>query len=82
MARMVRKQIYIKVRQERLLKRLAAETGMAEAEIVREAIDLQAEAVAAPRRALPWRRQVAYIEGLLAAGPVAGGRSMDARGPP
>lgn len=39
MSRMVRKQVYIEARQEAALKRLAAERGMAEAEIIREAID-------------------------------------------
>jgi hypothetical protein len=39
MPRMVRKQVYIEERQEAALKRLAAERGVAEAEIVREAID-------------------------------------------
>jgi len=41
MVRMVRKQIYIEPRQEALLKRLARETEMTEAELVRRAIDHQ-----------------------------------------
>lgn len=37
---MVRKQVFITADQNRLLKRRAGETGMAEAEIVRRGIDL------------------------------------------
>jgi hypothetical protein len=36
---MVRKQIYIKKRQEALLKRLSLARGLSEAEIIRQAID-------------------------------------------
>ena len=39
MGRMVRKQIYIEPRQERLLKRRAKELEISEAELVRRAID-------------------------------------------
>jgi len=41
MVRMVRKQIHIEPRQKALLKRLARETGMTEAELIRRAIDHQ-----------------------------------------
>ncbi len=43
MSDMVRKQIYITRRQEALLKRLARLRGASEAEIIRRAIDLEAE---------------------------------------
>ncbi|HUG55480.1 MAG TPA: hypothetical protein VMJ92_00245 [Candidatus Limnocylindrales bacterium] len=39
MARMVRKQVYIEPRQERLLKRRAKELGLTEAELIRQGID-------------------------------------------
>jgi hypothetical protein len=45
MSEMVRKQIYIKRRQQALLKRLAEERGLSEAEIVRQAIDREARHV-------------------------------------
>lgn len=38
MARMVRKQIYIEERQDRLLKEQAEQTGMTESELIRHAI--------------------------------------------
>lgn len=40
MKRMVRKQVYIEPRQERLLKRRARALGMTEAELIRDGIDL------------------------------------------
>jgi len=39
MAEMVRKQIYIEERHERLLKRISKTRGVSEAEIIRQAID-------------------------------------------
>jgi hypothetical protein len=39
MTQMVRKQIYIEPRQEALLKRLAQDQGVSEAELIRQAID-------------------------------------------
>ena len=43
MSEMVRKQIYIHRRQEALSKRLARLPGMSEAELIRRAIDREAE---------------------------------------
>ena len=42
MSEMVRKQIYISRRQQALLKRLAKQRGLSEAEIIRQAIDREA----------------------------------------
>lgn len=44
---MVRKQLYFEERQERALKRRAAETGLSEAELVRQALDAALGASAA-----------------------------------
>jgi hypothetical protein len=46
---MVRKQLYLEERHERALKRRAAETGLSEAELVRQALDA---ALAVPARAV------------------------------
>jgi len=43
MSDLVRKQIYIYPRQEALLKRLAKQLGLSEAEIIRQAIDREAQ---------------------------------------
>lgn len=42
MSKMVRKQIYISVRQKDMLKKLSEARGLSEAEIVRQAIDREA----------------------------------------
>jgi hypothetical protein len=48
---MVRKQIYIPRRQEQLLKRLAKERGVSEAEVIRQALDHEAQQQPTPVRA-------------------------------
>lgn len=40
MKRMVRKQVYIQPRQEEALKGMSAETGLSEAELIRQGVDL------------------------------------------
>ena len=39
MARMIRKQIYLRVDQDRRLKRLAKELGTSEADLIRQSVD-------------------------------------------
>ena len=76
MTAMIRKQIYLKPRQEELLKRVAAETGHSEAELIRQALDSWSESVEERRRALAaWEAERAFIESLIAQGPVPGGRN-------
>jgi DNA-binding ferritin-like protein (Dps family) len=76
MSQMVRKQVYIEPRQEALLKRAAAETGLSEAEIIRQAIDLWEEHVAGRRRAREvWQEERAFIESLISQGPIPGQRT-------
>lgn len=63
MTNMIRKQIYIEPEQEALLKRISGESGMSEAEIIREAISRHASNVSQPassRRA--WANMRAFIE--------------------
>jgi hypothetical protein len=43
MAAMVRKQVYIEPDQERFLKRRSSELGIAEADLIRQAVDLLAQ---------------------------------------
>jgi hypothetical protein len=49
---MIRKQIYVAVRHEQLLKRLARLRNVSEAELIREAIDRQVEGASAAPLAL------------------------------
>jgi hypothetical protein len=72
----VRKQIYLEPEQEVVLKRLAQQTGMSEAEIVRQALDRQTRLLRFRRRdRQAWERELAFIEGLLQQGPVTGHRT-------
>ncbi len=62
MGRMVRKQVYIDDRQERLLKEHAAASGRTESELIREAIDALLDADFARRR------RIRAVEEMLAIG--------------
>jgi hypothetical protein len=76
MVHKVRKQIYIERYQEEALKRQAAETGLSEAEIIRQAIDNQTQLLRHPAGALEaWEEERAFIKALMAQGPVEGGRT-------
>ena len=73
MPTMIRKQVYVRPRQERLLKRLARQTGKTEAEIIREAIDQQAEELQSEQERLAaWRAERKFIEEWVAKGPAPG----------
>jgi len=72
MANMVRKQIYIEPQQEALLKRLAEDHGVSEAELIRQAIDHrvgQGEAYMAPD-SRAWEEAYRFMRALQAGGPV------------
>jgi hypothetical protein len=76
MVRKLRKQIYLDPQQEAALKRQAAETGISEAEIIRQAIDNQTRVLRHPMAAMEaWQRELEFMQRLMAQGPVAGGRS-------
>ncbi len=81
MATKVRKQVYLEPHQEALLKRLAAELGVTEAEIVRRAIEAYTRGWRFRQRNLAaWEEERAFIENLLRRGPVAGGRTWQREG--
>ena len=72
----VRKQVYIEADQDRLLSRLSEETGLSEAEIIRQAIDRHTRGAPLLRRDLTvWQEERAFIERLLAQGRVDGHRT-------
>jgi predicted DNA-binding protein len=72
----VRKQIYIETDQEEMLKRLSQETGISEAEIVRQAIDQRTRGLRQLRHGLgAWEEERAFILQRIAQGAVAGERS-------
>ncbi|MFN8498355.1 MAG: type II toxin-antitoxin system VapB family antitoxin [Anaerolineae bacterium] len=76
MAARVRKEIYIEPEQAARLKQLAAETGVPEAEIIREAIEHRlVEMEARERRVAAWEAAKEFIRQLMQQGPVEGGRT-------
>jgi hypothetical protein len=76
MSELVRKQFYITKTQETLLKSRAKEAGLTETELVRQAIDAQVRKISFARTSLQaWREESSFIRGLMAEGPVKGGRN-------
>lgn len=71
----VRKQIYLDADQERLLRRLSGKTGLAEAEIIRRALDQRLEGLErAARREKAWREAREFIEKWMRKPAAPGGR--------
>lgn len=78
MAQMIRKQVYIEPRQDALLKRLARVRGITEAEVIRQALDREAGMASSPLLqpdAAAWEEARAFMQALIARGPVPGGRT-------
>ena len=76
MATKVRKQIYIEPEQEERLKRLSAAMGVAEAEIIRQALDRELGALGRRTRDLGvWEAELEFIQELMSRGVVEGGRT-------
>ena len=75
MVRMIRKQVYIEPRQDALIKRLVRETGVTEADIIRQAIDAHTGALVFRRDLMAWQAEKDFIHQLMAQGAVAGGRT-------
>ena len=71
-----RKQIYIDLAQEVLLKQLSSESGIPEAELIRQAIDQHLRTQPHPRPDLrAWEKERAFLAHFIAQGPVARGRT-------
>lgn len=69
MASKVRKQIYIDPDQESALKRLAKDTGISEAEIIRQAIDRCSLVFKLPHKDITaWEEERAFIQQLIEQG--------------
>lgn len=76
MAHKIRKQIYLESDQAARLKHVSQETGLSEAELIRQALDQQiSRAVVSRRDPGAWQRERAFIEHLIELGPVQGGRT-------
>jgi hypothetical protein len=78
MSTMIRKQIYIEPDQNALLKRLSGESGVPEAELIRQAIDNHIRALRHPRRAIKaWEAEREFIAKLMEQATVSGGRTWN-----
>jgi len=77
MAQMIRKQVTLSARSGMALKRLARKTGRKESEILRQTIEQQLELAqtTGARDPAAWQEARAFIESLIAQGPVSGGRT-------
>jgi hypothetical protein len=72
----IRKQIYIEPYQEVMLKRLAVEQGISEAEFIRQAIDDHTQLCHPVKSNTQiWAEEKAFITHLLEQGPVDGQRT-------
>ena len=71
----VRKQIYLDHSQDKRLKQLASSSGVSEAEVIRQALDQYAIAQPLRRDLKAWQAEAAFIEGLIALGPVSAERT-------
>ncbi len=76
MSQMLRKQIYIDSRQERLLKRKANELRVSESELIRDGIEKILRAGASiPKNISAWEKEKKFIHALMKQGSVKGGRT-------
>ncbi len=75
MAEMIRKQVYIEPRQDQLLKALAKELGVTEAELIRHGIDRGLASMAGLRPdPTAWKEVERYILARMRKGAVKGKR--------
>jgi len=71
----IRKQIYIQPRQEHLLKVISQQTGISEAEIIRQAIDLHLGEITITQTDISlWETEREFIEQIKTRPVQAGGR--------
>ena len=75
MAEMIRKQVYIEPRQDKLLKTLAKELGVTEAELIRQGIDRGLASMAGLRPdPAAWKEADRYIVARMRKGALKGKR--------
>jgi hypothetical protein len=71
----VRKQVYIEPHQEELLKHLARETGLSEAELIRQAIDRHTRTFIPRPDLKAWEKERTFIVHLMQQDPAPGQRT-------
>lgn len=76
MPQMLRKQIYIDRRQNRLLKRKASELRVSESELIRDGIEkVLRSGTAVTKNITAWEKEKKFIRALTKQGAVKGGRT-------
>ncbi|MFB2892592.1 ribbon-helix-helix domain-containing protein [Aerosakkonemataceae cyanobacterium BLCC-F50] len=76
MSAKIRKQIYIERHQENLLKAIAQQTGISEAEIIRQAIDLHIASIPVSQTNLAaWEAEKEFINSIKNRNSLPGGRN-------
>ena len=71
----IRKQIYLEPRQDSLLKSLSKESGVSEAEVIRQILDRQLGYFGPTQPDLAaWEAEQTFIEEIKQRSPLAGGR--------
>ena len=73
--RMVKKQVYLEARQDRLLRRLAQASGATQSQLVREAIDSYTKSAVGSIDLHAWKEERLFIGRLMQQGTVSGGRT-------
>ena len=71
----VRKQVYIEPHQEEILKRLTRETGISEAELIRQAIDRHTRTFIPRPDLKAWEKERIFIVHLMQQDPAPGQRT-------
>jgi hypothetical protein len=71
----VRKQVYIEPHQEEILKRLTRETGISEAELIRQAIDRHTRTFIPRPDLKAWEKERTFIVHLMQQDPAPGQRT-------
>ncbi len=74
--RLIRKQLYLEPAQEALVKEWAAQRGLSEAEVVREALTFYAASarLRLPRNPAAWEEEKAFLKAQVRQGTVLGRR--------
>jgi len=62
MTRMIRKQVYIKPVQDKMLKERAEQLGVTESELIRRGVDQATAVVKAPRDPKAWEEALAFMK--------------------
>ncbi|WP_017748363.1 ribbon-helix-helix domain-containing protein [Scytonema hofmannii] len=71
----IRKQIYIEPHQDHLLKTIAQQTGVSEAEIIRQAINLHISSITNPQTNIAaWEAEKTFINSIRNRSALPGGR--------